>query len=223
MNPLDRAPHLLALRPMLRCAFIGFALFITFGCSSDVLTTKVPCLTDSDCGSSQSCFQDACTDDFSIISGLPCDQSRQCEGGNTCFEFFCTPGCTDVYYTSDCPQDYFCKPTSHAYATNESGERSLLGECAASECTSDGDCGTNETCVELALNLAACVPACTYGFNGDTYEDTCAREDGLPHDCHPLGSTKSRSAYQQAQAPGRRPGKLGAIRFVSRVRLAISA
>ena len=173
MNPLDRAPHLLALRPMLRCAFIGFALFVTLGCSSDVLTTKVPCLTDSDCGSSQSCFQDACTDDFSIISGLPCDQSRQCEGGNTCFEFFCTPGCTDVYYTSDCPQDYFCKPTSHAYATNESGERSLLGECAASECTSDGDCGTNETCVELALNLAACVPACTYGFNGDTYEDTC--------------------------------------------------
>ena len=110
MNPLDRAPHLLALRPMLRCAFIGFALFVTLGCSSDVLTTKVPCLTDSDCGSSQSCFQDACTDDFSIISGLPCDQSRQCEGGNTCFEFFCTPGCTDVYYTSDCPQDYFASP-----------------------------------------------------------------------------------------------------------------
>ena len=48
------------------------------------------------------------------------------------------------------------------------------------------------------------------------------REKRLPHDCHPLGATKSQSVYQRAQAPGRRPGKLGAIRFVSRVRLVIS-
>ena len=56
-----------------------------------------------------------------------------------------------------------------------------------SECQSDGECDVDESCIELGLELGACVKTCTYGFNGDTYEDTCVQRDGLPHDCHPLG------------------------------------
>lgn len=189
---------------------LGFCIVVlNVACSSDVLTTKVPCQIDSDCGSSQTCFQDACTDDYSILSGLPCDQSRQCEGGNTCFEFFCTPGCTDVYYTSDCPEDYFCKPTSHSYASNEDGERSLLGECAPSECSSDTDCATDESCVELGLNLGACVKSCSYGFNGNTYEDTCERRDGLLHDCHPLGVNQESVCLPAGSSDGPTTGEAG--------------
>ena len=106
------------------------------------------------------------------------------------------------------PTDYFCKPTSHAYATNESGERSLLGECAASECTSDGDCGTDETCVELALNLAACVPACTYGFNGDTYEDTCERKMGSPR-LSPAWSQPRAGLFTSGASAGPTTGQAG--------------
>lgn len=210
MTPTDSALSSIKLHSMSRWSVFGLVAFIAMlGCSSDVLTTKVPCQTDSDCSSSQSCFQDACTDDYSIVSGLPCDQTRQCEGGNTCFEFFCTPGCTDVYYTSDCPEDYFCKPTTHNYASNEFGERSLLGECAESECSSDGECAEGESCIELGLNVGACVKTCTYGFNGDTYEDTCVRQDGLPHDCHPLGVNQESVCLPAGANDGPSTGEAG--------------
>ncbi len=189
----------------LLCLGLGFVT----GCSSDTLTTKVSCLSDSDCSSRQSCFQELCIDDLSIVSGLPCDQSRQCEAGNTCFEFFCTPGCTDVYYTSDCPTDYFCKPTSHTYSSDDNGIRSLLGECAESECSSDAECSASERCVELNATIGACVPDCSYGFNGDSYEDTCERRDGLPHDCHPLGAQLESVCLPAGSPSGLTTGQAG--------------
>jgi hypothetical protein len=147
------------------------------------------CSESNPCRGQATCLADRCIDDGSLIIGDTCNQEAQCGVGLVCHHFICKPGCTDVYYLDDCGEGLWCKPLEGASLPSEEGELPV-GSCEPSECDPrEGErCADPEiACVAISSDIGACLPYCSYGFTGATYDDTCTDGFELDSACQPLG------------------------------------
>lgn len=119
-------------------------------CEDGLCVARPECLEDAECPAGSSCLvpPGRCVSDAECADDSQCPGDQRCEGGrcvevNDCPEG-CPPGnecvagrCVDNRPCGECPPGQFCSE--------------LLLECV--ECTADGHCGSDATCVDRT-----CVP-----------------------------------------------------------------
>lgn len=183
---IKRLPVLLALLPL-----VAISPLSCDGGDEANLSGDIPCSPDNPCGSGATCLNNRCVTNGSLKGGDTCSAQAQCGENLVCVDFVCTRGCTDLYHLDECVDETWCKPVPGSTLELESGDVVPLGECAPSECdpSQTTTCDDGNACVAITTTIGACLPYCQYGFQNDTYFDTCTDTAEVDNACQPLGLT----------------------------------